>query len=224
LLKKLLVTDGSGKLVSRLLDKQQGEMQHEDVETSHCSSYHAFPDAKTTALPSYEDWAGQHGPTGEHLRELCEVASRSSLTDTGVSNYDRNQREAQNVGGDTSLSIDHTFDALKNYPSSIRDTAAALFGISTETGEIACAAVVPTTAIAEAAHAIEQFLRRKNVNPKVISTDTWPRNTKFWKLMFGDTVVGRLGLWHFINRLQCTLRKNHPDFGKAVAMLQAAIS
>jgi hypothetical protein len=41
--------------------------------------------------------------------------------------------------------------------------------------------------------------------------------------LFGDTVVGRLGLWHFVNRIYRTLRENHPDFGKAIAMLQVAI-
>jgi hypothetical protein len=45
---------------------------HEDVETSHCSSYSAFPDAKATALPSYEDWAEQHGP----LANTCESCAR----------------------------------------------------------------------------------------------------------------------------------------------------
>ena len=57
----------------------------------------------------------------------------------------------------------------------------------------------------------------------MISTDTWPSNTKFWKLLFGDSAVGRLGLWHFINRIHRTLRENHPDFGKAISMLQAAV-
>ena len=41
--------------------------------------------------------------------------------------------------------------------------------------------------------------------------------------MFRDSVVWRLSLWHFINRVHRTLRKNHPAFGKAVAMLQAAV-
>jgi hypothetical protein len=70
---------------------------------------------------------------------------------------------------------------------------------------------------------MEQFARQRNVRPRVISTDTWPSNTKFWKLLFGDTVVGRLGLWHFINRIYRTLRETHPDFGKAIAMLQSTI-
>jgi hypothetical protein len=70
---------------------------------------------------------------------------------------------------------------------------------------------------------VEQFLRRQNVQPKVISADTWPSNTKFWKLLLGESVVGRLGLWHFINRIYRTLRETHPDFGKAIALLQSSI-
>jgi hypothetical protein len=172
---------------------------------------------------SFEDWAGPYDPSGENLRDLYELASRSSLTDTGVSNYDQHQQEIQSVVCDTSFSVNHTFQALKNYPPSIRDKMEALFGISVETGEVAWTVVVKTTAIKEAAHTVEQFMRRKNVDPKVISSDTRPSNTKFWKLLFGNTVVGQLGLWHFVNRIYCTLRKNHPDFGKAIAMIQAAI-
>jgi hypothetical protein len=41
--------------------------------------------------------------------------------------------------------------------------------------------------------------------------------------LFGDAVVRRLGLWHFVNRIYCTLGKNHPNFGKAITMLQAVI-
>jgi hypothetical protein len=225
LLEKLLVTDGSGELVSRLIYEQRAQ-QYEDVELAYYSSHASHSSSHTTKtrlLPSFEDWAGQYGPSGEHLREVYELASRSSLTDTGVSDYDRHRREIQSVVCDTSISVDHTFQALKNYPTSIRDKTEALFGISVETGEVACAVVVPTTAIKEAAHAVEQFLRRKNVKPKVISTDTWPSNTKFWKILLGDEVVGRLGLWHFINRIYRTLRETHPDFGKAISVLQASI-
>jgi hypothetical protein len=222
LLEKLLVTDGSGELVSRLIYEQRAQ-RYEDVELSYYSSASAFVPNTTKTLPSFEDWAGQHGPSGEHLREVYEVASRSELSDTGVSDYDRHRREIQSVVCETSISVDHTFQALKNYPTSIRDKTEALFGISVETGKVACAIVVPTTAIKDAAHAVEQFVRRTNVRPKVISTDTWPSNTKFWKLMFGDSVVGQLGLWHFINRIYRTLRETHPDFGKANSVLQASI-
>jgi hypothetical protein len=66
LLEKLLVTDGSGELVSHLIYKQQGQ-QYEDVELSYYSSYSAFPNTKAPLLPSFEDWAGQYDPSGEHL-------------------------------------------------------------------------------------------------------------------------------------------------------------
>ncbi len=63
-----MVTDGSGELASHLLYEQRGEM-YEDVELSYCSTYSAFPNTKAKFLPSYKDWAGQYGPTGEYLRE-----------------------------------------------------------------------------------------------------------------------------------------------------------
>jgi hypothetical protein len=119
------------------------------------------------------------------------LASQSELSNTGVSNYDQHCREIQSVICDISILADPTFQALKNFPTSIRDKTYALFGISVETGEFACAVVVPTKAIfKEAAHIVEQFLRQKNVKLKVISTDTWPSKTKFWQLLFGDSVVG----------------------------------
>jgi hypothetical protein len=68
------------------------------------------------------------------------------LTDTGVSDYDQHCREIQSVVCDTSISVDHTLQALKNYPTSIRDKTEALFGILVKTGKVACAVVIPTTA------------------------------------------------------------------------------
>ena len=170
LLEKLLVTDGSGELVSRLIYEQQGQ-QYEDAELAYYSSYSSYSGArdggtKAQVFPSFEDWAGQYGPSGENLRKLYELASRSELSNTGVADYDQHCREIQSVVCDTSISVDHTFQALKNYPPSIQDKTEALFGISVKTGEVACAVVVRSTAIKEAAHAVEQFLRRKMLLPK----------------------------------------------------------
>jgi hypothetical protein len=78
------VTDGSGELVSRLIYEQRAQ-RYEDVELSYYSSTSAFVPNTTKTLPSFEDWAGQYGPNGEHLREVYKVASRSELSDTGVS-------------------------------------------------------------------------------------------------------------------------------------------
>jgi hypothetical protein len=81
-------------------------------------------------LPSFEDWAGQYDPSGEHLWELYELVSWSQLSNAGVSNYDWHHREIQSVACDTTILVDHTFQTLKNYPpTSIRDKTEALFGI-----------------------------------------------------------------------------------------------
>ncbi len=63
LLEKLLVTDISGELVSRLIYEQLAQ-RYEDVELSYYSSTSAFVPNTTKTLPSFEDWAGQYGPSG----------------------------------------------------------------------------------------------------------------------------------------------------------------
>ena len=47
-------------------------------------------------------------------------------------------------------------------------------------------------------------------------SDTWPNKMKFWKLLFGDTVEGRLGLYHFQQRIIKTLRQGHRHYHKAL--------
>jgi hypothetical protein len=70
------------------------------------------------------------------------VASQSEQNNTGVSNYNQHCRETQSVVCDLAILVDHISQALKNYPTSIRDKTEALFGISVETGEVACAVVI----------------------------------------------------------------------------------
>jgi hypothetical protein len=89
------------------------------------------------------------------------LASGLLLTDTGVSQH---CLKIQSVVCDTTIWVDHTFQVHKNYPTSVRDKAEALCRISVET----CAGVVPTMAIKEVVHAVEQFLRQKSVQRKVI--------------------------------------------------------
>jgi hypothetical protein len=91
-----------------------------DVELTYYSTYSAFPNTKAEFLPSYEDWAGQYGPTGKYLRELYKLESRLLLTDTGVSNNDWGCREIQSVVN-TTISVH-----VKNYPTSIKNKAEAL--------------------------------------------------------------------------------------------------
>jgi hypothetical protein len=70
-----------------------------------------------------------------------------------------------------------------------------------ENGEVAVAVIVPSLALSDHAHALEQFARRPNVSPKVHSSDTYPSFERFWKAIFGAQLDCRLGLWHFLNRI-----------------------
>jgi hypothetical protein len=42
--------------------------------------------------------------------------------------------------------------------------------------------------------------------------DTWPHLDKFWEMVFGPHLVGRLGLFHFMQRIVKTLRDSHIDY------------
>jgi len=50
--------------------------------------------------------------------------------------------------------------------------------------------------------------------------DTWPHKSSFWgPVLFGKELTGRLGLFHFIQRISRTLRKKHVDYQEAVNKL-----
>ena len=46
--------------------------------------------------------------------------------------------------------------------------------------------------------------------------DTFPKGECFWKLVFHN-VGGRLGLFHFMQRIVRALRQNHVDYYKGFA-------
>ena len=52
--------------------------------------------------------------------------------------------------------------------------------------------------------------------------DTFPKGECFWKLVFHN-VGGRLGLFHFMQRIVRALRQNHVDYYKGVSKLCEAI-
>jgi len=107
------------------------------------------------------------------------------------------------------MAQDHTFDVLHNYQKKLG--ASALWDVATETGEIATAALVPTTKTIHFAHAAQSLTRHPNFKPKVTHSDTCPNESEFWSLLFPN-VEGRLGLFHYVQRITRTLRKNHIDY------------
>ena len=105
-------------------------------------------------------------------------------------------------------------EVTKNYRRSMG--AFAVWDVATETGEIASAVVVGTTKAIDFAHAAESLTRRSNFKPRVMYADTWPHNSAFWKLLFGQQFEGRLGLYHYEHRIVRTLRQGHVDYHKAI--------
>ena len=95
-------------------------------------------------------------------------------------------------------------------------------GPLTETGEIATAVLVPSTKTIHFAHAAQQLARRDHFKPKVMCSDTYPNKSNFWPLLF-DNVEGRLGLFHYIQRITRTLRKNQVDYFQAITSLLEAV-
>jgi hypothetical protein len=98
-----------------------------------------------------------------------------------------------------------------------------MWDVSTETGEIACAVLVPSTKTADFSHAAQQLCRRGSFHPKAMYSDTWPCKADYWSRVLGKNIEGRLGLFHFIQRIMRTLRKKHVDYFRAINGLLHAV-
>jgi hypothetical protein len=59
-------------------------------------------------------------PTGAQLRDLVELAGKSDLTISGISDDDRNKRQIQSEGCSKKVIVDHTFTIVGNYGNSDR--------------------------------------------------------------------------------------------------------
>ena len=70
---------------------------------------------------------------------------------------------------------------------------------------------------------VEQFSLQKNVNPKVHVTVDWPVNEDLFRIIYGVDIILRLGIFHFIQRITNTLRKEHDDFGVVCSKLSECI-
>ena len=83
--------------------------------------------------------------------------------------------------------------------------------------------MVPNTKVKRVAHAVEQMVRRPGFNPVGMYSDTWPHKEAFWKLILGEQLQGRLGLFHFMQRIIRTMRQGHIDYHAAVKGLCKAV-
>ena len=95
--------------------------------------------------------------------------------------------------------------------------------MSNEVGEICGVALVPSQSNGDFAHAAQQLFNRKNVHEHVIMfSDTYPCSNEFWNKI-NKNISGRLGLFHYIDRIVRTLRKGHIDFRQALKDLLDSI-
>jgi len=95
--------------------------------------------------------------------------------------------------------------------------------VATESGEIATAVLVLTTKAQHISHAVKHLACRNNFNPKVLYSDAWPAKEAFWYVVFGGVLEGRLGLFHFEQRIISTLWKKHSDYSETMTLLLDAM-
>lgn len=160
-------------------------------------------------------------PSGSQLYDTFKMAEKSPLTVSGISEFDRHRREIIGVKCEDNMAIDWTFEGLKNFTLK-EQGAKAIFTMNNGDGEVAMAAIVPSTKVSDISHGVKQVSRRAYFNPKAIFTDTWPAKLEFWFSIFGR-IVGVLGIFHFIKRIVDTLRPSHMSFHPALKDLQDCV-
>ena len=216
----IMPTYGNGELCSRLLHNAINRSYMERVQS--CYSLYKYSGRKEA--PAYVEKDGAYctvcPPLGDGIRTTYDEASSASHTPWKISDHDRHTQEIQSVGCGLIFAQDHTFEVTKNYFQSKQIGAADLWDLATETGEIALAVLVPSTKTNECAHAATQLARRPAFKPSAKYSDTWPAMNIFWRLLFGDSLQGRLGLFHYIQRITKTLKKNHIDHFEATNNLR----
>eukprot|EP00980_Cylindrotheca_fusiformis_P012820 scaffold3155_cov91-Cylindrotheca_fusiformis.AAC.1 len=166
-------------------------------------------------------------PAGPTLRRLYENAEYSPLQLYGYSNFHRYTTEVQNVSlaeGD-SVAYDHTFSALTAYnkANGLGRGKAILTGLKKPTNEVVMVAIVPSTSLKDASHALIQSQKKRGMIPSVVMTDTMPNGKAFWKDLYGDEVDCQLGLFHFMHRIVDTLDSHSAHYWKCLVGLKESI-
>jgi len=210
LMDMMMPTSGNGDFCSRLLFNAINRSYIERVE-----NYHSYCKHKSKEASAYVEKDGyyirNYPPLGDGIRDAYDAACASQFTPWKVSDHDRHTREIQSVSCRFIFAQDHTHEVTKNYIRKKRMGAVALWDVATETGEIASAVLVPSTQTKHFVHAAAALTRRPTFNPSAMYSDTWPSKSSFWGLLFEKEVIGRLGLFHFIQRITRTLKKRHVD-------------
>ena len=223
----LMPTYGNGDLCSRLLHNSINRAYIERVE-NYYSYYIVMEKEGTGSIMPYLEKDGQfiraYPPLGDAIRDAHDEACSNTYAPWGISDHDRHTREIQSVACRLVFAQDHTHEVTKNYFQKKRLGATASWDVATETGEVASAVLVPSTKTEDFAHAAAALTRRKTFDPAAMCSDTWPVKKDFWELLFRDKnrdkkLEGRLGLFHFVQRITKTLKKKHVDHFVAINAL-----
>jgi len=219
----LTLTCGNGEMCSKLLHNCMNRAYLRRVKSCYSKlkeKKESTQDEKPILECVKKDgvYIKTYPPLGDTIRDMFDDASSSKTNPWRISDYERNTREIQAVTCDGIFCQDHTFEPLKNYQKRLGATAAWTCG--TSTGEVAAVALVPSTKTEEFAHAAMQLTKRKNFKQTFMCSDTWPNKEAFW-LSLG--VQGRLGLFHFEQRIIKTLRKKHIDYMQAITDLLSSL-
>jgi len=215
-------TYGNGDLCSQLLLHSMNRSYAERVE-EHYSFYKRTnkKEPPATYIENYGLYITAFPPLGDSTRDTCDATCSNSNTPWGIRDHDRHIREIQGVSCQSSFAQDHTHEVSKNYfqRKRIGSGANALWDVTTETGEIASAALVPSTKTMHFAHAAMSLTRRESFKPTVMCSNTWPAKSDFWDAISTNMLQGRLGLFHYVQQITRTLKKNHIDHFHLVTSL-----
>ena len=215
----VMKTYGNAEFVSCQMVAQQGRFCQRKVH-SYLSMdvIHPYPD--------YETWRQDiHPPMPETIRTTYFDAEYSSLQPYGYCNVEQYVRELQavQVKNNDIVTFDHTFQVLKTYNN--KQGAKAVFtGMKGSSKEVITLASVPSTALKEVTHLLQQSkIRRESFHPKVVYTDTCPNGTYVWQGLFGNDVNCRLGLFHFIHCIVEMLDNKSEMYWSTMVLLKNCI-
>ena len=198
----IMKTYGNGEFFSKKLFQMAGRQYLRLLERyiSRAKPGQDFPS-------DFKKWLHRLPPSGNTLRDLY-YSSQNSTMVYGVSHLQRYQIELQSVGATNpadsiTICTDHTFAVVKNYYNRMK----ACFTLKISTGETAAAYLVESTSIAEVMHGLAQLVKKRNFSPAVWWSDNMPVNMEQFHDIFGHGVLGRLGLFHAIQRIKKTWRR-----------------
>ena len=162
----IMVTYGNGELCSKLLFNAINRDYIRRVTSYYSMAKEKKGLVTTNYLVKDGEFIKDFPPLGDSVRDMYDAAALSSKNTWCVSDHDRHVREIQAVKCDSIFAQDHTFQVTKNYNNKGKLGAVAIWDVATATGEIASAALVPSTKTEHFAHAAQQLFEEAYVPAK----------------------------------------------------------